>query len=438
MEQKKKKLLAAGIVLLVFVLVSSIGAAAVMKINSPIEKLKRALNEEEYETVQMLYEENSTDTNFKSQVDEFLSDFINAYYEKYLNEEKTYEDVVRFLNAMDFYGDEPAALIEKVNKISVSRAAYSKADQLFQSGDYEGAIKLYRSVIIDDVSNYEKVPKKIEECIVAIREEVKKDVATLLKDDKYHDAILLLNSISEKYLNDDLSETKSDIVQQLSAEAESLKENKKYDEAIALLTDDKGLPIDTDLSAQVREYKKEVNIQTLQSLKPYISVKYDTIEKKYTIDPKGQGTVWASRNRQSIFPSITVDTSTSFGLLFGFTNSDWIFTEKIIIDCGDKQLTLPADYSNSERDVGYGSIVEVVAYIHRENNTSGLFKLASAQNLQPIIKTMGEAEKVTVRFKGSKGYKDAAISSAHIEQICNLWKIYKILEEDRTLVSYLI
>ena len=79
-------------------------------------------------------------------------------------------------------------------------------------------------------------------------------------------------------------------------------------------------------------------------------------------------------------------------------------------------------------------MIKGMLYIHDKSN-GNMHK--HYRDLEAIVKSMGEAEKVTVRFKGSGGHKDVTIPSAHIEQVCNLWKVYQILEEDRTLISQL-
>jgi len=435
MKQKRKKILATLIVLLVFALVIGVGTVVVLKMNSPVEKLKRALNEKEYEVAQALYEDNRADADFKSQADNIFSDFINSSYDKYLNEELSFDDALDILKSMKFCGNEPATLISKMRKISASRADYSNAEEMVQSGDYKKAIELYQSVIKDDVANYEKVPAKIESCIAAIREQAKKDAAALLQDGKCHDAVLFLNSISKEYMDDELSETKSDAIQQLNAEADNLVKNGKFEEAVALLTDDEDKPIDSAFSAQIRTCKKEINTKKLQLLKPFVTVEYDSIEKEYTIAPKGESKVLSLSYNRPISASVSVDTDVSFALMFVFTNKDWIFTDNIIIDCGNQQFTLKADYLNSKRDVGYGFIGEVMVYL--DDTTNEFSNVAGLINIRPIIEAMNQSEKITVRFKGSEGHKDMTVPSAHVEQICNLWKIYKILEEDHTLVSYL-
>ena len=433
MKQKKKKILAVGIVLLVFALVASIGAVAIMKMNSPIEKLKRALNEKDFKEVQTLYEENLSDADFKSQADDVLLNFINSSYEKYLNKEETFNAVVDSLKAMKFFGEEPNALIKQMRKINKSRADYTNAEQEFLSGNYEKAIELYRSVTKEDSQNYTMAQQNIEDCISAIRNQAKEKATALKEAGNCKEVVLFIDNFSKEYIDDELLKIKSDAVSQLEVKASDYESEGKYAEAISLLTDEKGNPIDNSVSTKVRLYKKEMNIKELKSLKQYVSVEYDSIDKDYTIRFRDAGSTFPTNNR-SIISHITVDSSTTFAILFGFLNRDWIFTDSIIIDCGKKQFTLPVDRSASQRDVLWGGICERMVYIHNKWNSS-IYEYY--RDLEEIVKSMGEAEKVTIRFKGSGGHKDVTIPSAHIEQVCNLWKVYQILEEDRTLISQL-
>lgn len=424
MNRTEKRALIIGIAL-ICVLAVCVGAGIIYTRCNPIWQLEHALSKDDYETVEALYEENKSDSDFKMHADNILVGFIDDSYEKYLNQEESYDNTLVALQGIKFYGEEVTTCIKQVGEIGNSRTVYLEADKAFQAGDYQEALKLYSRVIEKDTNNYSIAQQQIDSCISKMRTQVKDDISELIAAEEYAEIIKNVRILPKDILDDELLEIKNNAITQLTAEAEIFAADGNYNKAIAILTDVDGMLIDSSFSDTVKNYRME----ELENLKASINVEYDATGKVYTIEPHKLHIPIFDGN---IVPAIGIGESFNvFMLTFGFKNKEWIFTDEIIVDCGKSQIRLPIDYSNLQMQIGYGEIYEWANLGYSRGSISN-----SIENPELLIQAMTDAEKVVVRFSG-KGYKDVTIPTAHIKQISNIWKLYNILKDNPTLVSQL-
>lgn len=428
MKHAGKRILTIGIAL-VCALAVCIGIGAVYTRNRPIWQLEHALGEGEFKTVQTLYEENNSDSDFKECADSILSDFINNTYEKYLSQEESYDSTLDALQGIKFYGEDATSCIKKVGEIDKSRSTYLAAEEAFQSENYQESLKLYRRVIEEDIDNYSKAQEQIGNCIEKWRIQAKNNISKLLSEGKNAEAIREIKMLPKDILDNGLSEMKTMAVTKLTAEAETYSEAGDYCQAVNILTNDDGIVIDTAFSKAVKDFR----IKELQSLKPSVEVEYDSIDKEYSIQSCALKRKSTSINNLSQINASVSSAPYMFFLAFILVDKNLIFTDTVLVDCDGKQFAFPVDRLDLHTSMlSNGYIIEIASFGHSE-----LFSSGTARNLRPVVEAMHSAEKVTVRFKGSRGYKDITVPSSHVQGVYALWRIYEILGKDVSLISYL-
>ena len=451
--------------------------------NRPIAKFESSLSARDYATAEAIYKQNMEDSSFLGSSEKAIDDIVNSYLEHYKNNDISCDDAIAEIEKLRSYawGGSSNEEIQTIHTIENSRIAYHNAQEALKEDNYAEALKNFSLVDSEDFENYKNAQEQIEEvseiyCEQAIEKAtealVKKDALSaltsleavdnayrnqeltslidstvmeaqtqaieetnsLLAKEDYKNAYIYVQKLPESIVNGQIESLKSEIVSNLTKIADAKSNSGDYATAIALLTDDEGNALDQTFVSNIKKNEKLKNINTLQSLKGFFSVSYDSIEDSYTILPYGTPPISYQRN---MIPTIFINENDDymfFGLTFGFIDEDWIFTNEIIIDCDGQQFTLEYEFSDLETRIGWGYISEMAGFLDMGFDASEGGNVFV--DLDPIVSAMTTAAKVTVRFSGD-GKKDVTIPDSQIEQLSGFWTAYQILMGDPSLVSAL-
>ena len=169
-KEKSEKSGGAGVVIAIIILVlilAGAGVGAYLFLNSPYNKIKKAIAENDITTVCELYSELNNDEQ-KEYVGNSMWNYVVDLESQYQDEKIDYDTAmadIKAINKSVLKNDkELKALIEDMDALNGSRTAYDTAEKAFKKGDYEKAYDNYALVIKDD-SNYKKAQKQMEECL---------------------------------------------------------------------------------------------------------------------------------------------------------------------------------------------------------------------------------------------------------------------------------
>ena len=314
--------------------------------------------------------------------------------------------------------------------------AIKNAEDLASSGDLLGAYYALNNVA------KEKRDASFEQRIENARDNVISDSTlkanNMLGEFDYVGVYELLSSLPNDFKSDEIQNLinmASDSYEaDILSKAESQVASGDYDSAIKILNDAyKQMPLAAFLAA-VEDYQNESDIAFLQSAKNQVAVKYDNIGKTYAIGPPGLSldNLNISTNR-NVEPAVRYaeNKGTIFAIAIGFQQRDWIFIDKILIDCDGEQYEYKISYGDRQSQVLYGGGV-VEWYWLKQYPIQGI----DFSDLSGLIESMSTANTVTIRFSG-KGKLDVVIPKNHIDELETLWKIYNILDRNSSLISYL-
>lgn len=454
-------------------------AAIIVNANRPINRFDHALKAGEYDVAAAIYKQNSSDEKFTVKSAEKVSALLSASLEKYAGGSMTYEYINTLLNKTTSYKgvENHAEIKSQVKLILTSKQAYEQASEDVEKKLYLKALDGYSAVIEEDTENYSSAQKAIAsttellcsdaieqatsfmnqedavnayEALSAVgnykndavaqmltevtekaQEQIIGQAQELTEAGDYKGAYLLLGEQPDSLKNEKIKAIEANTLNDLLAQVDAEVANGNYDGAISLLTTKSGKGLNSDCDAKIKEIKRLENVSKLSALKSKINISYDKIGKDYSIGYKNVTTLSAKRN---VIATITVDDSARYMLTLGFSNREWIFTDKVIIDCDGKQYIHNVDYSRRVTKVARGTIWEAVGII---DNPSAKWFDNMFDDLEPVIDSMRNANTVTIRFSGSSGTKDVVVPIEHIKQAVTIWDIYKILSEDPSLISAL-
>jgi tetratricopeptide (TPR) repeat protein len=444
--------------------------------DKPITDFKNALNDENWEAVISIYNENKTEEDFLIESTEVLESFIDATVNDFIKDILSFDDVMERLDSINslISIQEATAFLERIKK---SKTAFEIAENAKQNEDYYIAIVNYESVIAEDTLNYDvaqearansislliqsvideadalasngdligayqtliKLPNEYrdnsyEEIIEKAKNSVVDDavvsgnslisssdyvgahkfLSSLPNDFKTNDINALINKASESYRTEILSQAEFQVSQG------------NYDAAISILEDaNKQIRISV-FSSTITTYKKEKDVSYLLNVKNQVNIRYDEIEQRHHIEPNiNSYNISGDLNVVAAFQA--VNNNTVFGLMFGFTQSDWLFMEKIIIASGDKRVEINVPFSNRITRVGYGNITEAFSVEHRHSKFN--------EALELLI----NSDTTTIRFVGSRGRgnRDHTVTAREKDSIRVLWGVYSVLKNDFSLIEYL-
>lgn len=472
-KKKLKAIFPAAIIILCAV------AAIIINANRPINRFDHALKAGEYGVASAIYEQNSSDEKFVAKTIEKVSSLLSPSLKKYADGGMPYEEMDALLdNTSNYKGVENRLeIVSQAKQIRASKESYEQAEANVENSAYLTALDNYAKVIEEDTENYSSAQKAIAsttellcsdaieqatsfmnqedavnayEALSAVgnykndavaqmltevtekaQEQIIGQAQELTEAGDYKGAYLLLGEQPDSLKNEKIKAIEANTLNDLLAQVDAEVANGNYDGAISLLTTKSGKGLNSDCDAKIKEIKRLENVSKLSALKSKINISYDKIGKDYSIGYKNVTTLSAKRN---VIATITVDDSARYMLTLGFSNREWIFTDKVIIDCDGKQYIHNVDYSRRVTKVARGTIWEAVGII---DNPSAKWFDNMFDDLEPVIDSMRNANTVTIRFSGSSGTKDVVVPIEHIKQAVTIWDIYKILSEDPSLISAL-
>lgn len=464
------------------VVVLCIATAIIINTNRPINRFDHALKAGEYDVASAIYEQNSSDEKFVAKTIEKVSSLLSSSLRKYADGSMPYEEMNALLdNTSNYKGiQNRLEIVSQVKQIRASKESYEQAETDVENKAYLTALDNYAKVIEEDTENYSSAQKAIASttellCSDAIEQatsfmnqedavnayealfavgDYKNDAVSqmltevtekaqeqiigktqeLTEAGDYKGAYLLLGEQLDSLKNEKIKAIEANTLNDLLAQADADAASGDYDGAIALLTSKNGKGLNSDCEEKVKEIKRKSNISKLASMKKSVSVSYDKFDKSYGLLPSNV-TVRFTQNRCTL-PCISLPANdrARFGIAFGFSQREWLFVYRIIIDCDGKQFSLPVSYDNKQTNVGRGYIMEQATFI---DMPEGVGMDDGCVDFKPVIDAMRDANSVTIRFKGDKGTKDVTVTKDSMSQIATLWDISEILKEDPSLISVL-
>lgn len=176
-KEKSEKSGGAGVVIAIIILVlilAGAGVAAYIIFNSPYNRAKKAIEQNDIETVCELYPEITNDNDIEY-IQNCMWNYSKDLGDKYFAKEIEFDDAMEDINKLSknvLKGDkELKLLISDMQDMENSRQAFKAAEKAFKTAqktskieDYQEAYDNYALVIEDD-SNYKKAQKQMEECL---------------------------------------------------------------------------------------------------------------------------------------------------------------------------------------------------------------------------------------------------------------------------------
>lgn len=166
---KPKKKGNAGLVVAIIVLLLILAAAGIaifLFLTSPYNKIKKAVANNDIETVCKIYPD-LKDAGQKEFVQNSMWNYAVSLEDQYKDEAIEYDVAMKDIEALNkvvLKGDkELKALIKDMDALEESRNAFADAEKAFKKGNYEEAYEKY-SLVIEDDSNYKSAKKKMAEC----------------------------------------------------------------------------------------------------------------------------------------------------------------------------------------------------------------------------------------------------------------------------------
>lgn len=196
-KKKKKRLVIASLIGVAVIAAGIAGYVAISKMNDPLKRFQEAVLENDFVKAAQLYQEKLKSGNSEklAEAATFITDQADEVKGKYIQREIEYEDALNQLQELEKIGivskSEIEPVIEEINEIRTSRAAYENANNEMEAGDYKAAINDFHKVIQND-PDYENAQKKLAEAIKKYKDELFAMLSDFESDKRYKDAISAL------------------------------------------------------------------------------------------------------------------------------------------------------------------------------------------------------------------------------------------------------
>lgn len=361
------------------------------------------------------------------------------------NVESFKNDEISVKQLLDIYSGYRSLGIEELTKevtesersidhLLISRTAFNLGEAELEKGNYKKAIDQYKNVTSDDIK-YNLASEKIDEAknalLVEIQKEVKevnldsyadllkavshlKEYEPYLKEDERYES--LVEDIKELYLSEAL-----DIVDNLVNE----KQLDQAEEELKLIQSIYGTT--SDISKRLSDIQDEQETkrkQRKEELLTNFDVHYDSMIDVTRIAPKGIDpfNLDIPRNSFVFFPMIQVGGKdldsgiVAISVVTGFSQSDWIFMDKIIFKANEKRFSWSLSYGERNSQVGGGHIYEWVLI-------NGLIDAG----LKGDLEVLANSSSVDIRFDGDNRSRDEKLSKSQIQQIKDTIELYELL-----------
>ena len=292
--------------------------------NAPMQRLTRALEENDYAAVTQILPQLSEE-ELRGMADE-MQTYAETVVERYNNGETDYTTAYELLDRLRrlFPDSNLDTAVDRIEALNASKDAFNEAQYLEESGEAAGAISRYGEVIEDD-TNYEAAQARIEAVRAAYKEQVLEEAQSLADSKDYRGAeAVLLNS--SDVLGDDpdiaakLEELQAaeldDYVEGLLKTAQGFADEGDYAGAIQLLED--ATREDDRLTEQIETYRQQYKEAVLDEAAGYADngdyeSAVSTLEGAY--DLLGDDADIAARidEYEAMFPVLLTDLSPSGG-----------------------------------------------------------------------------------------------------------------------------
>ena len=244
----KKVFIATGAIIVMFVIAITITLVVLNKtVWDTSGNYMKYVTDKEYEKANDYYNE-----TIKGKPDKEIStrDKVNAYVQvilsNYANDKKSYEEVKEELQGLSTLIPVPTLLENSFNKLEellLSKTSFEKAKKLMEEKKYKEVITELNKVIQTD-KNYIEAKELLKEASKLNKNLIMAEIQELADSEDYETAIKMAETLIEeigadKEVNAKLQVIKKQRFEQIIAQAESLANEKKYDEAILKVTEAK-------------------------------------------------------------------------------------------------------------------------------------------------------------------------------------------------------
>lgn len=262
MDKKKKIIIVSTITCVVLAAVIAILAFMWSK---PINKFNRAVNEGKINQAVRIY--NTSDNDEQYDMSDSILDKIDEYYDEFLNNNITYDEVVDFLKMVQHIENEDVnekitIVNSKLNTLYESKKSYSTAVNAYNDGDYAYAYKMYNKVIYED-TYFEKASEGVKDSKKKYIEQVLSNIESCKAEENYSKAVSQIRDAIEVIgkstsLDEELETCKALLltqeVENIISEAETYISAGNYVDSIRLLENKKEIYNDDKLISKLMEY----------------------------------------------------------------------------------------------------------------------------------------------------------------------------------------
>lgn len=479
----------------IVVVVASGGITFYFYMNSPVRKAQNYLKEGDIKQAQAIFDDEiKSDNKLSAKFEKGLEDVLSSAVGDYAKDSAKYDAYVSLKDfvAANYKNYDVVSYEKQIKEIKASKTSYDEANKAQSDKKYSVAVSKYQKVIETD-SNYADAQKQIDQCKTAHKEsvlnEINKQISAsepsykdvegsikyidylendgdltakltelkvkvkdyevlnaeeLAKKNDFLKAFQALNEVPSEYLEDSkVSGVKDNITNAMVAwvtkKASALANKKKYDKAVELLEQYESYDTGNTISNKTKSYKKKIKnaiVAEFKALKSNLTLKYDSVDRNYTVVNKGYDPKYLNISRSiNMEATARVDKKereVDFMLIAGFQQDDWIFTEFVKFASGKYRVTYPVSYSDRYTQVIYGD--GICEWIYLTSLTySEVFD--SIDNLVSKITT---SKKATVRFEADgKGSRSHTITSSEKNNIKKVYKFCQLLEKYDYLYKYI-
>lgn len=223
-KKGKKRFILIPIAVILIAAVCVAGYTLYTRFTDPVNQFQEAIMGSDFSQAAQLYLDKIKDGDAKKleQAEKFVVTHAEGVRDQYKNGDIEYEDTLTQLQEMGKLGivssGELQPMIEEVNELRTSRAAYENAQANMESGDWKSAISELRKVIPSD-ADYAQAQTKLADAIRNYKNELLGSITDYTLNGEYEEAIAVLRAGLQVVPDDaDLLAKIADVEKQISDE----------------------------------------------------------------------------------------------------------------------------------------------------------------------------------------------------------------------------